>query len=276
MTEDAPQDSPSTAAEVRPVDAPASDATETQDSLLLPGVLPDVESLALDQGLQHLREIGADCFDPVGFGYIDALVARAQRAEGALREWYDERARRELGLYADRAEAARCDWVRRAQALYEREPALAPAINAALGNWDGRALARLERSLDVSREPGPLLALVSQIEALHRDSPVEESADGLEQQLRQQELQILAEYGSTAERQELRSARSYRQRMQRTGAEQLLAHSVAEAPQESGPLNPQKLATRALSTMQQLSPACSARFVSWLNTLLYLEKLDQS
>ncbi|TXS93033.1 DUF2894 domain-containing protein [Parahaliea maris] len=275
MTETVPQDTPALEAEVVTANGPDNEA-DTASGLHLPGPVPDVESLALDRGLAQLREIGAEYFDPPGFSYLDALVARAQGAEGQLAEWYEGRARCEMSLYADRVETARSDWVERARALYEREPALAPAINSALEGWNGRALARLEKSQELSREPGPLLALVSQIEALHRDSPVEESAGGLEHQLRQQELQLLAEYGSTVERQELRSARSYRQRMQRTGAEQLLAHSVAEAPQESGPLNPQKLATRALSTMQQLSPACSARFVSWLNTLLYLEKLDQS
>lgn len=259
-------------------EAPQTGTAEPADpgALQLPEALPDVESLALDRALQVLCERGADLFDPGGFAYLDALIQRAQRAEGELAAWYDVRARRALGDYTDRAETARCDAVSSAQALYCESPALAPAINAALASWDNRALRRLEQGQRTAPDPGPLLALVSEIEALHRESPLEDAGAGLEQHLRQQEQLILAEFGSAGGRLELRSARSYRQRMQRTGADQLLAHSVADAPQESGPLNPQKLATRALSTMQQLSPSCSARFVSWLNTLLYLENLDQS
>ncbi len=230
--------------------------------------------MALDVALALLERIGAQRLDPLGFAYLSGLITRCQLAEGPLAEWYGERARQALAQFADALATAREDLITQAQALHQQAPALVPAINTALEHWDRRALARLQRGQAAARAPGPLAELVMQIEALHRDSPLDQDSGALEAQLRQQEQQLMAEYGLAVEGGELRSARSYRQRMQRSGAEQLLAHSVAEAPEESGPLNPQKLATRALANMQQLSAPASARFVAWLNTLLYLEKLS--
>ncbi|GAB3276256.1 DUF2894 domain-containing protein [Parahaliea aestuarii] len=242
--------------------------------LSLPAALPDTDAMALDEALATLEGLGVNQYDPPRYAYICALVERCQLAEGPLADWYDQRARQALVDYADSAEAARAAWVQDAQALYDNTPALALAINTALENWDGRALRRLQRGQSACIAAGPLAELVTQIEALHRESPLDDGGDSLEVQLRRQERQLMAEFGQVGESGELRSARSYRQRMQRSGAERLLADSVAGAPEESGPLNPQKLATRALTNMQQLSAPASARFVAWLNALLYLEKLS--
>ncbi|TGD73367.1 DUF2894 domain-containing protein [Mangrovimicrobium sediminis] len=264
------------AQDVDPLAAQLPEGAQPSTALQLPAALPQVAELALDEALQALRTVGAGRFDAARFAYLEALVARAQAAQGELASWFEQRAREALGRYTEQAEQAREDWASRARELFDAVPALAPAINAALADWDGRALARLEHSCRQQPAPGPLLALVTQIEALHADSPLDEGGSSLEGDLRQQERAVLAEFGAGLASPELRSARSYRQRMQRSGAQRLLAQSVAEAPQESGPLNPQKLVTRALASMQELSPQCSARYVTWLNTLLYLEQLGDN
>ena len=45
-------------------------------------------------------------------------------------------------------------------------------------------------------------------------------------------------------------------------------------PQNPGPLNPQMLAIKSLSTMRELSPDYLNRFVSYVDTLLWLERSE--
>ena len=70
---------------------------------------------------------------------------------------------------------------------------------------------------------------------------------------------------------ELTSARYFRELRQQLTAENRITRAVQEAPQDSGPLNPQKLAIRSLMLMRELSPGYLGRFVSYVDTLFWLE-----
>ncbi|QFU76669.1 DUF2894 domain-containing protein [Halioglobus maricola] len=107
----------------------------------------------------------------------------------------------------------------------------------------------------------------------------------LEQTLRQQELELVDAASLQAEQtsataqpprqEELRAARRFHSAMVRLNADKVVTDAIAEIPESCGPLNPQRLATRSLETMRDLSPHYLSRFVSYIDTLFWLEEADK-
>lgn len=71
---------------------------------------------------------------------------------------------------------------------------------------------------------------------------------------------------------ELRSTQQLRATIQQQRADKLVRTALQESTTESGPLNAQKLVLSSLAIMQELSPAYLRRFVSYVDTLFWLEK----
>ena len=71
---------------------------------------------------------------------------------------------------------------------------------------------------------------------------------------------------------ELRSARRFRETWERLGAELQVQQAQARAPQNAGPLNPQRLVLDILGHMGELSPHYLRRFLAHAETLLWLEQ----
>ncbi|MFV0278706.1 MAG: DUF2894 domain-containing protein [Parahaliea sp.] len=241
-------------------------------ALALPDPVPAaLLELGIEDALERLYSIGAHQLDPARFAYLRALGRRGAAASGELAQWYGRRLQPALADYAERAASRRAECVALAEVLAGAEPQRVEDINTALARWDLRALSRLRARAKGSIPTGPLARVVADLEALHQDTEPARDGSGLDSDLHHQQLELLSEFGGATSRDELRSARAYRQRMQRTGAEELLALSLANTPEDAGPLNPQRLSAHALSTLQCLSPACCARYITYINALLYLE-----
>lgn len=71
---------------------------------------------------------------------------------------------------------------------------------------------------------------------------------------------------------ELRSARRFRETWERIGAEVQVQRARERAPQNAGPLNPQRLMLETLARMGELSPHYLRRFLAHAETLLWLEQ----
>jgi hypothetical protein len=70
----------------------------------------------------------------------------------------------------------------------------------------------------------------------------------------------------------LRSAQRFRETWERLGAEVQVQQAQARAPQNAGPLNPQRLMLDTLAHMGELSPHYLRRFLAHAETLLWLEQ----
>lgn len=70
----------------------------------------------------------------------------------------------------------------------------------------------------------------------------------------------------------LRSARRFRETWEQLGAEQQVRQALERAPQNAGPLNPQRLMIETLARMGELSPHYLRRFLAHAQTLLWLEQ----
>jgi hypothetical protein len=71
---------------------------------------------------------------------------------------------------------------------------------------------------------------------------------------------------------ELRSAQRFRETWERLSAEVQVQQAQARAPQNAGPLNPQRLMLDTLARMGELSPHYLRRFLAHTETLLWLEQ----
>lgn len=235
----------------------------------------DLQPDRLSDDLEALASRGAGRFDPARFAFIRGLLDRA----GALREpravEVRRRARDVLNAFKSELEEEAAAARRIADELVAANSSLREVVETHLQRFDFRGLrqlsARQRRAIDATSSL--LHTLRGDLEACLEAEPPS-ARPSISDCLQAQEKALLQSLASTTpERRELRSARQYRQSIQRASASRLLADSQALSPQDSGPLNPQKLATRALVTMEDLSPAAAGRLVTYLNTLFQLESL---
>lgn len=74
---------------------------------------------------------------------------------------------------------------------------------------------------------------------------------------------------------ELSVMRHFRQSQAKHNSEKLLTRIIQEGPDDAGPLNSQALIIRSLTIMSDLSPDYISRFVSYMDTLLWLEQAGE-
>lgn len=72
-------------------------------------------------------------------------------------------------------------------------------------------------------------------------------------------------------RSELKAVRAFKASSQKREVDSRVAQAIDESPENAGPLNPQRLMVRSLSTLRELSPAYLSRFVTMIDAMLWLE-----
>lgn len=186
--------------------------------------------------------------DPVRMRYIESLLLKAEKRGGKLGDILEGKARAAIAdyreQYSDKAPEE-------TQSLKHNSP-----------------LRELNQLLDEMRQG--------------EDDP---RAAPLEAALRQQELELADNISQQAQpgqknlparREELKAARRFHSAMVELNADKVVTQALEEIPEACGPLNPQRLATRSLETMRDLSPHYLSRFVSYIDTLFWLEHAERS
>jgi hypothetical protein len=77
------------------------------------------------------------------------------------------------------------------------------------------------------------------------------------------------------QRRELKATRLFRKSQETLNSEKLVKQAIKEGPDNPGPINPHMLAIRSLSTMQSLSPAYLKRFLSYIDTVFWLDQVSE-
>jgi Protein of unknown function (DUF2894) len=183
--------------------------------------------------------------DPVRLRFIESLLQKAENGRGALAEVLEVKLRKAIDDYRK------------------------------LESGAGEVSQTTELTTR-TRELNHLTQVLNSMQGDEHDS----QAAPLDQALRQQELDLVDAVAVEAQQsganvqarqEELRAARRFHSAMTRLNAEKVVAQAIAEVPEESGPLNPQRLATSSLEVMKDLSPHYLNRFVSYVDTLFWLE-----
>jgi hypothetical protein len=193
----------------------------------------------LDCGPQiaALRAAGAQQLDALRLHYLEVLSARAQAQSGRVQR-----------ILQDKLALAVADFQER----------LAQAHSAA-GEGAAEAPSPLPAMAQTTMfPPGPLADLVR---AMAQEAP-EHGEAGWQ--------------GTLAKGPELRSVRLFRNTWSKLSADQQLNNALDRAPLNAGPINSHMLVLRSLALMRILSPDYLNRFISYADTLIRLEQVDQA
>lgn len=75
-------------------------------------------------------------------------------------------------------------------------------------------------------------------------------------------------------RPELKSIRYFRETWSKLSVDKQLAQAIAQGPENAGPLNSHQLVLRSLAVMRDIAPNYLNRFMSYADTLLWLDQAD--
>tara|TARA_R110002073_G_scaffold39270_16_gene112119 strand:+ start:6827 stop:7516 length:690 start_codon:yes stop_codon:yes gene_type:complete len=209
---------------------------------------------ALRAALAALKDSGADHLDPVRFHYIQAMTARAERQHTAVARLLLSKAWHALQSYQTQLVEQRAAAAPLLEQASARHPDLAEQARQLYDSCEFKALRRLARTQQQYDAPDSLASLTRQLQAGTGESDSATSGDS----------------------QELKAVHHFREALQRQHADKLVTQAIMDAPESAGPLNPQKLALRSLAIMREESPEYLARFVSYVDTVFWLERLDLS
>lgn len=211
--------------------------------------------------LDAMRLWRADRFDPARFRFIETLAARAAAHAGGVRTLLDRSLADALAEYAerfDRAERAASEALAGGTARF---PAAADELRQYYDAGDFGGLQRALVKLEVAGAGGgPLAELLA-----HIGRHSSEGADGEPSQ---------AAPGTLAPRGELKSARVFRRTWAKLSADRQLSHAFTQAPDNAGPLNSHFLALQALKLMRDTAPAYLGQFMSYVDALLWLDRIE--
>jgi hypothetical protein len=124
---------------------------------------------------------------------------------------------------------------------------------------------RLGAQSAFNRPCGPLIQLNQYIQNVKRDS--------IEHRLGSDPGGSLA--SDMADSSEMANVRRFRQTWSRMAAEDQVEQAVGRGPLNAGPLNSHMLVLRSLALMRKLSPDYLQRFLSHVDTLLWLDQASQ-
>ena len=243
---------------------------------MIPGVLQQ-KPAALQPQLAELQALGAERFDPVRFRYIETMARRSAELDGAVAEIVAGKALLALQDYRSALSRARTEGQSLLERVADTRPELEERARALFDAFDFRALRRLA----AGRQPaagGALSVLLDRLDG--NESSAGSGAIG--ELLRRQEADAIRSVSADTTAPpatnpgELRAASYFRDARRQRHAETVVSRAVLAAPEDSGPLNPQKLATRSLCALGKLSPAYLGRFVASVETLLWLEKAGET
>ena len=238
-----------------------------------------------------LREQQAHLFDPVRFRFIEVMVEKMQRprTDGALALLNDKVLQAitnyQKDLFAEEKMARQMfsDFQTEHSDQLSREHL--DIAKGYLEQYQFRKLSqwlqRLGRQLSAGKGIKGLPSLLGQHPAIVEKNLQQLSFDDF---LREQENNLLQSLGESdgsgptlgaSSFSELKSLTLFRDSWVKLNTDKLVTQAIKEAPENAGPLNSHRLVIRSLSAIRELSPAYMNRFVSYLDTLLWLEKVGE-
>ncbi|WP_291992539.1 DUF2894 domain-containing protein [Candidatus Accumulibacter sp. ACC003] len=283
---------------------PSAIASKEESSLS--SRLAAIDTADLGLLVSCLAKSSARKLDPLRFQLIESMATRALERKISVRVILERKIRIALANYqADYAKAEHC-----AASLVERVstqfPEAADRIRSLFDDGDFTAVNRLAAKLNGGREAkhdgqevSALAVLTNEINQGSLAAHAE--ADSLNDVLRQREDAALQASGLAKSKAragilaaedtqqfavfgeacrggraiESSSVRDFRELLVKLDSDRLVARVISDGPEAPGPLNPQALVIRSLAALRDLSPDYLSRFVSYVDTLLWLEEAGE-
>jgi DUF2894 family protein len=234
----------------------------------------------------EVEALGIQTYTPVRYHYIQSLLQRAEQEKPATAAHLQAKALVALQHYIG-------DFIEtftRASAivgeLAEQHPEQQDKLDQLLASARFDTLARMKKRAERNNTTAQLASLTEKITqaqqqaAVARQDSVSLDASAIaghsfaEAASKAPGSNIdMFTSGAVAEAdRELRAVRSFRETSARASTQKRVSRAIADHPVDSGPLNSQRLTVESLAIMRQLSPSYLNRFVSYVDTLLWLDQ----
>lgn len=197
--------------------------------------------------LASLREAGADRHDPVRLRYLEALAERLPHQPPAVQQVLAQRLQLAVAAYAEQVGAQRAAV---AQPVTASSDASAP--------------------MPIPTPTSASTSAPSQPAAPQPLSPLAQLNQELAERAQAEVDRLRIEGGASASH--MKSVREFSEVWSRIAAEQQVAQALDRGPENAGPLNPHKLMLRSIRLMRGLSPDYLRRFLSQMDSLLWLDQ----
>ena len=231
--------------------------------------------------LSLLVESGANRFDPVAFSFIESMAKRAEDLRGMVRGIVERRALEALAEYQSRFDQARAEASGTLASLIQTFPNHEAQGKELFETSQFQALGRMLGKLERQARRPSLVELRSAVGRLVVDEATAGQQMSFDALLAQHEADVVEACGDefgprpkVDDSHELKSFKLFRDTWARLHSERVVTQAIQSRPKNPGPLNPQMLAIKSLSTMRELSPDYLNRFVSYVDTLLWLEQSE--
>lgn len=210
-----------------------------------------------DLQIASLRSKGADRLDPVRFHFIEALARRMPQQQGEARRILDGRLADALTAYRQRFEQTQNEAQETIARIAQQHPAASDELQRHFVAGDFSGMARFIARLEKKDTHTSLADLTRHIE---QQSP--DNADACQAE-------------DAGSRRELKAIRSFRNTWSKLSVDRQVTQAIAQAPENAGPLNSHMLVLRSLALMRDISPDYLSRFMSYAETLLWLDQADE-
>lgn len=227
----------------------------------------------LKDHLDAMVENGINGFDPVRFSYIESLARRAARMPEAVRQQVEKRAVEALADYETCFKRAQKEAKRLLGQMASAPPEALEPLQRLYSANDLKGVQRMARKLRRSELRSPLGLLVEQLSGETRlafESPLPPREDETLHETERFPART-PDFPPGSGISDLKSYRLFKETWARHYSDRLVSNAVRELPKNPGPLNSQMLITRSLVIMRNISPDYLKRFVSYVDTLLWLE-----
>ena len=216
---------------------------------------------------QHasLRKEGAQRLDPARFHYLDVLSQRMDTAPGEVRRILKGKLKVALADYGERFRQAQKAASDDLASLSARHPELARELQRLFAAGDFGGMRRLGAQSALNRHCVLLAQLNQYIQNVKQGGINHRPESGLGSSL-------VSDREASSE---MASVRRFRQAWSRNVAEDQVDQAVVRGPVNAGPLNSHMLVLRSLALMRKLSPDYLRRFLSHVDTLLWLDQVNQ-
>ena len=246
---------------------------------LLDDAINEMQPEVLAQQIEGLSEQQLQAFDPVRFGFIQALGRKMRQERESVSVLLFDKLKKSLQELREDVQAAADQNVNLLQVVLDEFPDSEAQARDHFEQGDHRQLKKLVDGLYRKQLEAPSLFKSLIDDLSQQDSspaPVvpEAPADIADITMPKQGELLSTEEPSLSQAapRELRALTPLRESWAKLNAEKLVMRSINEGPENAGPLNPHYLAIRSLSNMRDLSPHYLNRFVAYMETLLWLEK----
>ncbi|MDO9262748.1 MAG: DUF2894 domain-containing protein [Desulfosalsimonadaceae bacterium] len=227
-----------------------------------------------------METTGAHQYDPVRFSYIRSMAGRMAGKSESVYTVIERKALTALAEYRTNLESARLEAEKVVDHVCSVFPDAEIEIRGLFKNNEFKKVLQLGRKLHLCHRRTAISGLKDQVRRLTPDSEEKNNPLSVDDLLWQQERDVVASAGNSptgedpsqhAGKTELRSLKRFKETMMKLNSDRLVTRSILDLPENSGPHNSQMLATSSLSALRQISPNYLNRFVSHINTLIWLK-----